>query len=383
MIPTDLDRALVVPLSLPVGEADVAVVAELLVGKNRGERFMQAPTSTVPSDTLRLAVARVLAVGVLRFCLASGGSRARAVLRPDANGIGRRQRGRLWDASLNVDVDAAFSPMAFDLVWNLSTIVLPLAQKRAEQSVLVELSREERRILKKAVLAPAHTAFDHALCVLALENRNGLRLPDVVDDAVRRGLLAASPWCALMIADEPAGPGPAADVDVDALCAPGVIRLLEVADDVLAAAFLKRLRHLWSRSTDGKEFIARCQAFTRVLQTLLRALDESMRLDLLGPIARLVAGIPEALPKDARARLLLRPGVTTMADRDRTVVALQGICDLSLALDDVRARLQDERYGDDRYDEAQLTLRTLDDHLGPPQREAVAAFTRALSGAVG
>jgi hypothetical protein len=383
MIPTDLERALVVPLSLPIGEADVAIVAEILVGKTRGERFMQAPAAAIPSEALRLAVARVLAVGVLRFFMASGGQRARAVLRPDANGIGRRQRGRLWDPALNVDLDPAFSPMAFALVWNLSTIVLPLAQKRAEQSVLIELSRDERKILKKAVTSSAKTAFDHALCALALEHRGGLRLPDVVDDAVRRGLLAASPFCALMLADEPAGPGPANDVDVDALCAPGVMRLLEVADDAVAAAFCKRLRHLWSRSSDGKEFIARCQAFVRVLQTLLRALDESMRLDLVGPIARLVANIPEALPHDARARLLQRPGVTTMADRDRTVEALQGICDLALALDDVRARMQDERYGDDRYDEAQLTLRVLDDTLGAKQREAVAAFRRALSGAVG
>ena len=373
MIPADVDRALLAPLSLPVGEADVALVAEQLVGKSRGERFLQPPTSPEPSPTLRLAVARVLSIGVLRFLLSSGGDKERAVLRS-----GRRQRGRLWDAGLNADVAAGFSPMAFDLVWNLGTIVLPLAQQRAEQSVLIELSREERRILKRAVFSPAQTAFDHAWCVLAMEHRSSLRLPDVVDDVVRRGLLGASPLCALFAPDEV----PAADVDVDALCAPALVRLLEVTDVALSAALQRRLRHVWSRSADGAEFITRCQTFTRTVQTLLRALDESARLDLLGPVAALLASIPELLPKDARARLLQRTGVTTMADRDRCVEALQGLCDIALALDDVRFRLQDERYGDERYEEAQLALRVLDDRL-TPHRPALAAFTRALSGAVG
>ena len=112
------------------------------------------------------------------------------------------------------------------------------------------------------------------------------------------------------------------------------------------------------------------------------AVTGQARLDLITPIAKLVAAIPELLPKDARARLLNRTGVTTMADRDRAVEALQGICDLALALDEIRARLQDERYGDARYEEAQLGLRVLDDVLAPA-REDVAAFTRSLSGTVG
>ncbi len=373
-LPSDVQQALLLHLTLPIGEADVAIVAELLVGKNRGARFWQAPSpSSSPSPSLRLAVARVLSVGCLRFLLAVGGERERTVLRH-----GRRQRGRLWDAHLNVDVDPSFSPMAFSLVWNLATTVLPLALGRGEKSSLAELSRDERTTLKRALTLPARTAFDHVWCALALENCAALRLPDAVDVAVRRNLSASSPLCALLAPDDP----DRADVDVAALLAPSVVRLLEVTDSAIAAAFVRSLKQIWTRSLDAVEFAARCQAFTRLLLALVGAFDAHQRLDLLGPVARLLAAVPVVLPHDARARLLQRPGVTTMADRDRVVAALQGLCDVALVLDQLRGRLQGERYGDDRYDEAQLALRVLDDDLAP-HRGALATFTRALTATVG
>lgn len=406
--PSDLDEALLAPLALRLGEADVAILAEQLVGKSRGERFQQAPPLPTPSTTLRLAVARVLATGCLRFLLQSGGGRARSVLRN-----GRRQRGRLWDPALNAGFDATFSALPLTLLWDLATVVLPLAERRQEtlqRSVLAELTREERRALVRALPKPmtstaapktaATTAtattthlLDHVFVVLALEHRNSLRLPDVVEEVVRQALIGCSPLAALFYADEAVpdgggtGGGKGADdahigAGIAALCAPGPVRLLEVCDGALGDALLKRLRLVWSRSADGADFTRRCARFAGRVRSLVDGLEQNRRLDLLGPVARLVAALPDELPGDARARLVRLPGVTTMSDRDGVVTALNGIVDLALVLDDVRARMQAERYGDDRYEEAQLTLAVLDDVL-KPRRDAVTAFARALSGAVG
>jgi hypothetical protein len=301
-------------------------------------------------------------------------------------GARRRARGRLWDAALNEGFSAHFSDMPFETVWRLCTVILPLAEKRlttARQATLAELSREERRLVTRARPPRAVTALDHVFCALAVENRAALRLPEVIDAPLRQGLVQASPLAALFCADEARAADAGADaVDVDALCAPDLVRLLEVCDDALAASLVRRLNSVWTRAADGDDFGRRCHAIARNVQALLRALDEAGRLDLVGPVARLVAALPDELPRDARARLLRLPGVTTMADRDRVVAALQGVVDLGVALDDIRARLQAERYGDERYEEAQLALRVLDDSYAP-RRDDVAAFSRALSGAVG
>ncbi len=374
----DLHEALQARLTLPVGEADVALLAELLVGKSRGERFQQAPTKAA-SPRLRLAVARVLSVGCLRFLLQSGGGRARTVLRD-----GRRRHGRLWDRGLNDGFSATFSEMPFDLLWNLATVVLPLAERRQEtlqRTVLTELTRDERRVLTRARPKQATAALDHVFCVLAIEHKNALRLPDVIDEIVRFSLITSSPLALLFNADEALGTAHEG-TDIGSLCAPGRVRLLEVCDDALGQALVKRLRHIWTRSADRGDFAIRCRSLAANATALVRGLDDTRRLDLLGPVARLVAALPDELPRDARARLMRLPGVVTMADRDAVVAALQDVVGLALVLDEVRGRLQSWRYGDDRYEEAQVALRVLDDTL-TPRRDAVAALARAVSGAVG
>ncbi len=381
-----VEDALTRPLRLPIGEADAALVAELLVGKNRGDRF-QVPLSAgvVPSQPLRLAVARTLSTGVLRFLLGAGGARPRTVLRN-----GRRVHGRLWDGPLNSGMSATFSEMPFDFLIKLCTVVLPLSERRQEtlqRSALADLSRDERKSLNRAAPQQALTAFDHVFCALAVENRGALRLQEAVDAPLRQWLVQASPLAALFCADEARNPASDAGegrdaIDVDALCAPDLIRLLELCDDALAGALVRRLKSVWTRSADGDDFSRRCHAFARNIQTLLRALDEARRLDLIGPVVRLVAALPGELPADARARLVRLPGVVTMADRDRVVASLAAIVDVGAGLDVLRGRLVNERYGDDRYEESQLALRVIDEHY-LPRRDALAAFSRALTGAVG
>ena len=95
---TSVDELLTRSFALGLGESDVAIVAEMLMGKNRGDRFAVAPSSPSPSPLLQQALARILAAGCLRYLLGSGGAQARTVLRDLMNdaisdsATGRKQR---------------------------------------------------------------------------------------------------------------------------------------------------------------------------------------------------------------------------------------------------------------------------------------------------
>ena len=395
---TSVDELLTRSFALGLGESDVAIVAEMLMGKNRGDRFATAPAASSssgssPSPLLQQALARILAAGCLRYLLGSGGAQARTVLRDLMNDVisdgatGRKQRrhGRMWDPPLNVGFAPAFSDMPMDFLWKLGTIVLPLVEKRKEtlqRSVVVELTRDEKKALARARPLPATQPLDHVFCVLALRNKEALRLPDSIEALYVSRLVQASPLAALFYVDEAGDDdGGSDDIAVDVLLLPQHVRLLELCDVALGAALVRRLHVLW-RSGNADELVRRCRRLRGRLQSWVRALDEAGRLDLLGPICQVVAAIPVELPQDARARLVRLAGVVTMADRDRVVAAVDSVVSLSVLLDELTTRMQAERYGDDRYEEAQLTLRVLGD-VWAPRRDAVFAFSRALTGAVG
>ena len=163
-----LDEARFAPLSLAIGEADVYLVAEALLGQRRTERFEQPPQTPAPSATLTLALARLLPIGLLRFIGAQGGERAGRVLRR------RGDRVVLIDVALgdddafhvDLDDDAAFSlrvssawPTA---VWQLARDVMPLVQPRPhDRGGLRELDPAERHRLLTSSPPAATLSGDH------------------------------------------------------------------------------------------------------------------------------------------------------------------------------------------------------------------------------
>jgi len=372
--------ALVRPLTLPVGDADVVIVAELLCGRARGERFKVAPSSATPSPDLRLALARTLAVGTLGW-LVDAGQAPRTVLR-----AGRPVEGRAWDAALHVDDAGApfslrFSPAPVAFLLNLCVHVLPLvvAGHGSTQRHAHELAT--RALQTRARPTPATMRGDHAFYALAHENAGRLGLEHGVARALRAVLRRASPLSALFAPDDVTDGCDGGDDDVATLVGPGAVRVLELLEGPLGLAWARTPRALLG-AADVDELVARADATVRRAGALVQALDVARRLDLLAPVVALVTALPEAWAGDVRARLLRVPGAQTMADRDRGVDALRRLADVGGLLDDVRARLGELRYGDERFAEARLTLALLRDRFAP-HRDALASAVRKLTGVVG
>lgn len=372
------------------GEADVALLAETLMGARKREpRFWVSAQPAAPSERpsstasqeLRLAVAQLLATGVLR-AIVDDGAGERRVLRD-----GRRAEGHAWSDAL-VDVSdptfAQFSPLAFDWLWAVVHVALPLSERRARSTTTQppNLSREERRQLGVTVPAACVTAFDDVFCVLAHEKLERLRLAEPIAAFLGRGLLASSPLLRLL------APHDAVDVDLapSSLAAlvrtPGHARLLELFGPRLARSWVAAVRGVW-RTGEREGFVARCESVRATLAAYVDAVDAAGRLDLAAPVAAFVVQLPTVVPKDARERLVRLPGVVTMADRDVVVGALAGVVDVAGVVDAVDARLHAERYGDERYEEAQLWKAGLLACGYRAGREAVAVCARQLSGAVG
>jgi hypothetical protein len=373
----DVAQALTRELSLDIGEADVAIVASVLAGGRRGDRFRVVPPSTLPSPTLRLALVRILATGAIAL-LAEHGARQRTVLRR-----GRRITGGLLDEDVNVGDDGVpftlrCSPAVVYLVMRLCAHALPLGAPSPDATPAATRARQlaEQTAARLIDPWPTVTPGDDVVYALVLANLERLELSPTLVQTLRAALGRASPLCALL---SPEGTD-RNDVEVDALLAPGAVRVLECLLDVVAAAWARAPRLVWNAS-DLDGLAQRSRATCALARRYLRALDDARRLDLVGPVAALVGATATAWPSDARARLLEKPGVQAMAERERAIAALREIADVGAYLDALRVRMSDERYGDDRFDEAQLVLAVLREQW-LPRRDDVAAMVQRLTGAV-
>jgi hypothetical protein len=162
-------------------------------------------------------------------------------------------------------------------------------------------------------------------------------------------------------------------------------RLLELVDEPLAASWLQRLGALVLHSADLADLRARAQTFALTINTLIDACDAAHMTHVLRPVALFLArahvdAIPERF--DVRAHAVRVPGVTSMADRDEVLQLIGAIHAAARRLDELRARLVRERYGDERHEEAQVVVRMLDDVIAP-HRQGIDTLARRLSGAVG
>jgi hypothetical protein len=389
-LPRDVDDALAAPVSLALGEADVLLVAERLVGRVRPDRFRVPPSSSsTPSPSLRLAVARTFAVGSLAWLHAAGGHAPRTVLRRplDVGDAGVRDvvsplrggvvrcTGRLEDAALNVgegalDLRCSTAPLAF--VWDLCVDVLPSASSSSSSS-----SSSSRAAIPQP--APAATTGDHVFCALAHEHLGGLDLDGAQQESLARGLRRASALAALWRPEDAAHP--LAVDDVATVVSPGLVRVLECVEPALSRTWRRAVAQTWSVE-DAAAMEARWRALASSAAAFLRALDAAGRLDLCGPVVAVVSAWAQEAPSDPRPRLLRVPGVATMADRDRLIAAVVAVADLAAAVEDVRGRLLACRFGDDRFDEARVALPLLEQHW-LPVRPVVEAFVHRLTGRVG
>lgn len=369
-------------IELKAAEGDALRIAELLVGHGRSGALPPTIDVKEPSDALSEAVARTVAAGCLQFLLSKGGSKERLALRD-----GRRKSGRLWDGAQNDLFDMRFTRATRTFWLTVTRELVPLShrKRRPPTPEQAQVTRSDRSVVKGVAPQGFDGVGDLVFFALAHEHAASLQLPPALEEGLRHELRRAVPLPLLFGPDDPDIDERAAHALLRTLMAPGPLRVLECIDDALVDAWVSRFRFVLIHADDRVAFLAHMRAFSRTLQTWLTLLNEARRFDLARAVVRFVAMIPSrAMPPglDVRNHALRLPGTASIAERDEALRTMLGVLDLRLTLDAVRAELVEQRYGDERYDEAQIVVRMLDEELGPA-RAAVDALARTLSGNVG
>ena len=367
---------------LSANEGDALRIALLLVGHGRSGPLPPSIDVSSTSDALVEAAARSIAAGCMQLLLYSGGGRERLVLRN-----GRRRSGRLWDAAMNEHFDLRFTRATRSFWLAVARDLVPLSHRKRRPATpdQASVTRADRQLVKAAAPEGFDGVGDLVFFALAHERAPALQLPSSLEALFRHELRRTVPLALLFGPDDADVGHEAARASLAQLMAPGPLRVIECIDDALVDAWLARFRSVLLHSDDRASFLAGMRAFGSTLSTWLWLLDGAGRTDLARAVARFLALLPvRAVPAnlDLRNHALRLPGTSSMADRDEALRAALEVVDLRLVLDDVRQRLGNERYGDERYEEAQIFVRMLEDELSP-HRGAIDTLARTLSGAVG
>jgi hypothetical protein len=163
-------------------------------------------------------------------------------------------------------------------------------------------------------------------------------------------------------------------------------RIVECVEGRLSAAWSSYAARAWRARFGAEQLRTSWSALGSTLNTWLDVLDETQRLDLARPLlyfSRAIFHGPFAEGGEAvRERLANTPGLTSLQQRDALFASVASVVDVGVRLLRVRDLLATERYGDDRYEEAQLYVRDADRVLTPLRRQ-VESVARALTGTLG
>jgi hypothetical protein len=320
---------------------------------------------------LRVVIQRRLATAAVRFLVDGGGWRERTFLR-----AGRRQSGRVWDRALNDGFELRFAGAGWRF-WRES-----LRQLGRLSPTSTEGTRGRRKLIRDLIPVEASASGDWI--VLALVDAQPLPVARPAAEEVARRLHSASPLAALLALDGGAADDGEARARFAPLCAPGAVRIVECVEDALAAAWSAELTAAWQLvgNSDAPLLRARWDALARALTAWLAVLDGAGRLDLARPLARTARAVARLLPWSARDDLGRTDGLRTVDDRDQLIASVARVAAIGPRLLTRRDELAGERYGDPRFEEAQLYVRIVDDELAPA-RVQIEAVARALSGIIG
>lgn len=357
-----------------VEEGDALRFLDALCGRERS----RLPRRPFKEKQVRPELARVvhdrMARLALRFLVEGGGYRERTVLRE-----GRRISGRIWDAALNEGFSLRFGEASF-WFWLSSARELPQLVEQPKS-----FGRHHRKILRELVPERALAPGDWIFFTLAYQNLSKFGLSFEIQEALARRMRAMCPLLPLLALERDEG-RPGLEGEFLLLCQPGAVRVLESIDDVLFAAWKERVNALELMPMEAERFTQQWDAIATVLQTYLNVLDRVRRMDLARVVMRFVRFlVTEAFAKggDAlRAQIASMSGVKTLAQRDRVIQTIARAVDLGPWLLRRRDELGMERYGDERYEEAQIFLRQTEETLDPI-REQIESLSRGLSGIIG
>ncbi len=364
---------------LTVAEGRALAMLDALLGTGRAD----APRENVALKSVRRELldvaAQRIAVTVVRWIVEAGGYRTRQVLRE-----GRRVSGRAWDSHLGAGFRPEFTA-ATSRLWLEAARSLPgiAARQPADVQPATDGERRHRRVLRDMVETEGTRSGDWVFFAMVQQSLGGFRLlPDDLR-ALGMKLRLASPVATLM-APEP-DDLPSLRARLGPLASTSAARIMECAEDRVAAAWTALGRAAWETREPPGKVGARWTALGRVQRAWLDVTDGARRLDLARPVAKaaraLVTRTVGGDGESARKRLAGTPGVRNIRDRDELLAAVAGALEPGVALLRRRDEMAGERYGDERYDEAQVFVRDVDEILGPCRRE-ILGVARALSGEI-
>ncbi len=379
---TPYDNAHGLATHLSADEGDSLAVLDALLGFSRADAVRGAVDLGEPRpEFLRLA-ARHIAVAVSRWLTEAGGHRERSVLR-----AARREAGRVWDEALVGDWAPAFSKSSVDF-WLGAVRNLPALD--AERSAIASDgpgSRKKRRVLKEILpVTEGGRDGDWIFFLMAHRAVPGFALAAEDERQVLRALRRASPLAGLFALDLQEDKDTLAAERVSWLFAPGTVRILECAQDRIAKAWEQTLLSLWSRNDTVPNLLPLWRSANRALYSYVAAANAAGRCDLLRPLLRVLALVPTKVILGggdvARAKVIALPGWTSIKERDEMLASVRALTDLGARMNRLREELVLERYGDDRYEEAQLFLRAYSEEFAE-KRASLDDLSRGLSNTVG
>jgi hypothetical protein len=363
-------------IELTAAEADLVRVLDVLLDGDAQGR-LRLPEQPVVLGAVRREVMQIgadrMARAALRFLLRQGGFRERTVLRD-----GRRVRGRLWDAPLNEGWALRFTD-ASRALWVGAARVLPALARAVAPGE--ERSRQHRRAVRDMIPNGGATG-DWILHALVLRRIPSLVPEPDVREVVARKLRLASPLATLLSLD-----GVAGDAEIEDRLAPLTSRagqrVLECVDDCLAASLGAEVSLDFLEREDHARVVARLASTERVLRVHLALLHRARRLDLARPLVGFFADLLQrADPAEVRRKVAHNGRIEGARARDEALAGVSRLFEVGHTLMTRRDELAAERYGDERYEEAQLFLGAVDPTLGPLRGRIVSSIL-ALSGIVG
>jgi hypothetical protein len=325
-----------------------------------------------PSKELVVAAKDRLSKAAVRFLFA-GANRDITVLRD-----GQRIEGRLWDEALNQGFVLRFTEHSYQF-WLGACKQLAL---------LNDINATKPKKTVRGVFAEDSTVEpgtgDWIFFHLVHSNLGKFGLTLELQNTITKRLRQSSPLLGLFLLERDALES---DIlkSMKLLVQPSAIRILECMEERLIAAWEAEISRLYAVSGTAEQLAARWTIVTRVLRSYLDALNDAGRLDLsLSVLRTMLSLMKKTFSQGAtaiRSRVAAQAGVKNLQQRDLVVNAIAACLSLATWVYQQRDFLAAQRYGDDRYGEAQLFVRRVD--VFSSSRAEVDTLVRALSGTIG
>jgi hypothetical protein len=359
-------------LSITEGEA-LRMLEALVVPEQRSFPRTVLKLET-PTEALMGAVKDRLSKAAVRF-LFVGANKDSIVLRD-----GHRVEGRLWDPHMNEGFSLRFTESSYQF-W------LGACKQFAQLGSLDGIGKNKKKLVRGVMAEDSTLLTDTGdwiffyLAYLGIE-KYSLALDPL--QALNKRLRAASPLMSLFVLERDAIEGDIVRT-FRSLTAPSAIRILECIEDRLASSWEMELSQLYTQPGTAEQMAQRWTTVTRVLRAYLDALNEAGRLDLSLSVLRLMLALQKKTfsqgASAVRARIASMGGIKNLQQRDNVVGAIAACLSLATWLYQQRDMMAAQRYGDDRYHEAQLFVRKAD--VFSSSRVEIDTLVRSLSGIIG